>query len=53
MAMQGDPELISSYRHTEYTPTYREISPEEEPRADRIASAQQMIEGPHREGSAR
>lgn len=38
MGVQEDPELTSSYRHTEYTPTCRVVSPEEELRAGQLNS---------------
>lgn len=40
MAVQEDPELISSHGNTEYAPTQRAIPPEEELRTDCTGSAQ-------------
>lgn len=48
---QQDPELTSSHEHTESTPIYRAIPPEEGLRAYWTTSAQQMID--HRDKSRR
>lgn len=49
MVAQEDPELNFSNGHTESTPTYKAIPPEEELRAEKTASAQLTIEEPHRD----
>lgn len=38
MATQKDPELTSSYSHTESTPTYRALPPKEDLRADQTVT---------------
>ena len=45
-----DPELTSSHRYGESTPTHKAVLPKEELRPGRTDSTQQTTKGPHRDG---